>query len=163
MTLAAVSDLALDYAASVPDRGWYFDLVRMAEHLHKDSTPATPALSLIYALDLQLDRIMAESLEKRFARHSQMANLVQDWVAANGFEILAAPGNRSQTVTAVCNTLTLDINEINNYLARQQMRIAGGYGQLKDKTFRIAHMGDTRIEDINTLLKALDEFIAVQH
>ena len=59
-------------------------------------------------------------------------------------EILAAPGNRSQTVTAVCNTLTLDINEINNYLARQQMRIAGGYGQLKDKTFRIAHMGDTR-------------------
>jgi len=163
LALAAVSDRALDYAATVPDRGWYFDLVRMAEHLHKDSTPATPALSLIYALDLQLDRIMAESLEKRFARHSQMANLVQDWVATNGLEILAAPCNRSQTVTAIRNTLSLDINEVNSHLASQHMRIAAGYGQLKDKTFRIAHMGDTRIEDINTLLAALDDFIAVQY
>ena len=106
---------------------------------------------------------MTESLEKRFARHSQMANLVQGWVATNGLEILAAPGSRSQTVTAIRNTLGLDIDEVNSYLARQQMRIAAGYGQLKDKTFRIGHMGDTRIEDINTLLEALDDFIAVQH
>jgi aspartate aminotransferase-like enzyme len=40
------------------------------------------------------------------------------------------------------------------------MQIADGYGKLRGSTFRIAHMGETQIEDINNLLTALDEFIA---
>jgi len=160
IALAALSERALDYARRVPDRGWYFDLVRMAEHLHKDSTPATPALSLIYALDVQLDRIMEEGLENRFARHSQMAALVHEWAYANDLEIFAEEGYRSQTVTAVSNTLGLDMRALNSYLIKKQMRIADGYGHLKGKTFRIAHMGDTRVADIKTLLNALSTFIA---
>jgi aspartate aminotransferase-like enzyme len=160
LALAAVSDRALEYAAGVPDRGWYFDLVRLAKHLHKDSTPATPALSLIYALNQQIDRILAEGLDNRYARHTRMANLVQDWVSAHGFEVFAAPGVRSRTVTAVRNTLDLDIQELNTYLSHKEMRIANGYGQLKDRTFRIAHMGETSTADINSLLSALEEFIA---
>ena len=39
------------------------------------------------------------------------------------------------------------------------MRIANGYGQLKGKTFRIAHMGETTLEDVERLLQAMDEFI----
>ena len=162
LALAAVSGRALDFAKGVPDRGWYFDLVLLAEHLLKDSTPATPAISLIYALDLQLERIFAEGLHERFSRHARMADLVQDWAAGHGLDIFAAEGFRSQTVTAICNTLDLDVLEINNYLLEQQMRIANGYGPLKDKTFRIAHMGDTQIDEITTLLAVLDEFIAGQ-
>jgi aspartate aminotransferase-like enzyme len=161
LALAAVSDRALDFALKVPDRGWYFDLVRLAEHLKKDSTPATPALSLIYALDEQLNRIQAEGLENRFSRHSQMATLVQDWVSAKGLELFAMDGFHSRTVTAVSNTLNLDINALNSFLKKKQMRIANGYGQLKDKTFRIAHMGDTQIDEINALLALLDDFIAI--
>lgn len=160
LALAAVSDRALEFAGSVPDRGWYFDLVRMAEHLLKDSTPATPALSIIYALDKQLDRIMEEGLNNRFARHRKMADIVQDWVPANGFSVFAAAGSRSQTVTAIRNTLDLDINGLNSYLLKKGMRIANGYGKLKDKTFRIAHMGDTQIDEVNALLAALNDFIA---
>ena len=162
LALAALSDRALEFASRVPDRGWYFDLVRMAEHLDRDSTPATPAISLIYALDMQLDRILAEGLEKRFSRHTQMADRVHNWASAHGYQLFAAPGSRSQTVTAICNSLGLDINQVNAYLNKKDMRIANGYGQLKDKTFRIAHMGDTQLEDINTLLDALDDFIDVQ-
>jgi len=160
LALAAVSDRALEFAGSVPDRGWYFDLVRMAEHLLKDSTPATPALSIIYALDKQLDRIMEEGLNNRFARHRKMADIVQDWVPANRFSVFAAAGSRSQTVTAIRNTLDLDINGLNSYLLKKGMRIANGYGKLKDKTFRIAHMGDTQIDEVNALLAALNDFIA---
>jgi len=160
LALAALSDQALDYARRVPDRGWYFDLVRMAEHLKKDSTPATPALSLIYALDVQHDRIMEEGLDNRFARHSQMAALVHEWAYANDLEIFAEEGYRSQTMTAVSNTLRLDVGDLNSYLIKNQMRIANGYGQLKGKTFRVAHMGDTQVADINTLLNALSTYIA---
>ena len=160
LALAAVSDRALTCAQKVPERGWYFDLIRMETHLNKDSTPATPAMSLIFALDMQLDRIINEGLENRFSRHSAMAGQVQDWVLANGFEIFAQEGYRSQTVTTISNTLSLDIAELNTFLMSKGMQIADGYGKLRGSTFRIAHMGETRIEDINNLLTALDEFIA---
>ena len=116
---------------------------------------------MIYALDEQLNRIQAEGLENRFSRHSQMATLVQDWVSAKGLELFAMDGFHSRTVTAVSNTLNLDINALNSFLKKKQMRIANGYGQLKDKTFRIAHMGDTQIDEINALLALLDDFIAI--
>lgn len=160
LALAAVSERALDFAAGVPDRGWYFDLVRMAEHLLKDSTPATPALSLIYALDLQMDRILEEGLDNRFRRHGYMAGLVQDWVSGSNLDLYAQDGNRSQTVTTVSNTLGLDIADLNNHLLERKMLIANGYGKLKGKTFRIAHMGDTQIDQVTALLEALDNYMA---
>jgi len=39
------------------------------------------------------------------------------------------------------------------------MRIANGYGQLKDKTFRIAHMGEIQMEDIEKLIEAMEEYL----
>jgi aspartate aminotransferase-like enzyme len=156
--LAAVSDRALDYAKGVPQRGWYFDLLRMEKHRLKDSTPATPAMSLIYALDVQLDRILAEGLKNRFARHSAMAERVQRWAVERNQELFACEGYRSQTVTTVFNRAGLDISALNKFLLERDMRIANGYGKLKGKTFRIAHMGETRMADIEGLLSALDEF-----
>jgi aspartate aminotransferase-like enzyme len=160
LALGAVSDRALAYAEGVPNRGWYFDLVLMEKHRLKDSTPATPALSLIYALDDQLDRILAEGLEERFARHSAMARQVQAWAAGCNLSLYAPQGFRSQTVTTVNNSLDWDISVLNQFLLRREMRLANGYGPLKGKTFRIAHMGETQLEDIDRLLAALDEFIA---
>ncbi|HEY5671431.1 MAG TPA: alanine--glyoxylate aminotransferase family protein [Anaerolineales bacterium] len=159
LALGAVSDRALAYAEGVPNRGWYFDLVLMEKHRLKDSTPATPALSLIFALDLQIDRIKAEGLENRFARHSAMAERVQSWATQRGLGLHAPEGYRSQTVSAVLNTLEWDIPALNKFLLEREMRIANGYGPLKGKTFRIAHMGETQLDDIQKLLAALDEFI----
>jgi aspartate aminotransferase-like enzyme len=158
--LAAVSDRAMAFAESVPQRGWYFDLVRMEKHHLKDSTPATPAMSLIYALDAQLDRIFAEGLESRFARHTAMANRVQSWAGARGLPLFAREGYRSQTVTTIVNQANLDIPAMNRFLLERDMRIANGYGALKGKTFRIAHMGETRMADIERLLSAMDEYLA---
>ncbi len=158
--LAAVSDRAMAFAEGVPQRGWYFDLVRMEKHRLKDSTPATPAMSLIYALDFQLDRIFAEGLEKRFARHSAMAAQVQAWAQSCGLAVYAPEGYRSQTVTTVVNRANLDVSALNKFLGERGMRIANGYGALKGKTFRIAHMGETQPADIEKLLAALDEYLA---
>lgn len=160
LALAAVSDRAMAYAETVPQRGWYFDLVRLEKHLHKDSTPATPAISLIYALDCQLDRILAEGLEARFARHQAMAHRVQNWALERGLGLFAAEGYRSQTVTTVLNPLNLDIQALNTFLLQHGMRIANGYGALKGKTFRIAHMGGTTLDDIEALLARLDQYLS---
>ncbi len=159
LALGAVSDRAMERAKDVPNRGWYFDFIRLEKHRLKDSTPATPAVSLVYALDYQLDRILKEGLENRFARHEAMAKRVRSWALDRGFKLLAAEGYRSKTVTSIVNEHSLDVNEINEFLLKRDMRIANGYGALKGKTFRIAHMGELQMSDIDTLLAALDEFL----
>jgi aspartate aminotransferase-like enzyme len=157
--LAATSDRALEKAEKVENRGWYFDLVRMEKHRTKNSTPATPATSLINALDFQLDRILAEGVETRFERHTTMATRVRSWALARGFGLFAADGYRSNTVTAVVNSREVDFAAMNTYLMERDMRLANGYGALKDKTFRIAHMGELTMDDIDKLLDAMDTFL----
>lgn len=160
LALGAVSDRAMKKAETVENRGWYFDLVRMEKHRLKDSSPATPAMSLIFALDVQLDRILAEGLEARFARHSAMARRVQDWADEHGLAMYAPEGYRSQTVTTLKNERGWDISALNAFLKERGMRLANGYGPLKNITFRIAHMGETQMSDIDELLAAMEEFLA---
>jgi predicted phosphoserine aminotransferase len=159
LALAAVSDRALEKAKRVENRGWYFDLLRLEEHRLKDSSPATPAMSLIFALDRQLDRILAEGLEKRFARHSAMAKRVQEWADAHDLSMYAPEGYRSQTVTTVKNERNIDLSNLNAFLKQRGMRIANGYGPLKNITFRIAHMGEIQMSDVDTLLEAMEEYL----
>jgi predicted phosphoserine aminotransferase len=159
LALGAVSDRAMKRAEKVENRGWYFDLVRMEKHRLKDSSPATPAMPLIFALDHQLDRILAEGLENRFARHAAMAKRVQDWAEAHDLSMYAPEGFRSQTVTTIKNERGWDISTLNKFLLERGMRIANGYGVLKNITFRIAHMGEIQMEDIDGLLKAMEEFL----
>lgn len=160
MSFAAVSDRALTKAETVENRGWYFDLLRMEKHRVKNSTAMTPTMSLIWALDVQLDRMLAEGLENRYARHAAMAERVQTWAFENGMEPLAAEGYRSKTVSTIKNLRNVDISALNTFLLKKGMRIANGYGDLKNKTFRVAHMGETQMHHIEELLEAFEAFLA---
>lgn len=159
LSLAAASDRAMKKAETVSNRGWYFDLVLMEKHRLKDSTPMTPVMPLIYALDVQLDRILEEGLDNRYARHTAMAKRTQNWATDHGMEPLAPEGFRSKTVSTIKNTKGLDIAALNKFLQTKGMRIANGYGDLKDKTFRIAHMGEITMSDVDALLVNMEEFI----
>ncbi|MEX2162143.1 MAG: alanine--glyoxylate aminotransferase family protein [Anaerolineales bacterium] len=159
LSLAAVNDRAMQKAETVKARGWYFDLVRMEKHRIKDSTPATPAISLVYALDMQLQRILQEGLPARFARHAAMADLAQKWALERGLQLYAPEGYRSKTVTTIDNTRGIDVGKLNAFLGERGMRIANGYGPLKGKTFRIGHMGELGLSDVEELLSVMDEFL----
>ena len=159
MSFAAVSDRCLEKAETVENRGWYFDLLRMEKHRVKNTTAMTPTMSIIWALDVQLNRMLAEGLENRYARHHAMAQRVQTWALENGMEPLAPEGYRSPTVSTIKNLRGVDIAALNEFLLTKGMRIANGYGDLKNKTFRIAHMGETQMHHIDDLLEAFDTFI----
>lgn len=161
LSLASANDRAMKKAETVTNRGWYFDLVRMEKHRLKDSTPMTPVMPLIYALDVQLDRILAEGLENRFARHTAMSKCIQDWAIGHGMNPVTPEPYRSKTVSTIENSKGWDISALNKFLVQRGMRIANGYGILKDKTYRIATMGEITMSDCETLIAALEEFMAL--
>ncbi|MCS6870795.1 MAG: alanine--glyoxylate aminotransferase family protein [Anaerolineae bacterium] len=160
LAFAAVSDRALERAKQVPYRGYYFDFLELEKFLLKNHTPATPNISLLYATDQQLDYMLAEGLEARFARHEEMAQATRDWVAEAGFAMFSEEGYHSPTVTTVANTRRIDVKALNKFLKARGMTISDGYGKLKDSTFRIAHMGDLTLADMHELFAAMNEFLA---
>ena len=163
ISFAAVSDRAMAKAATVPNRGYYFDFLTLEKYLLKNQTPATTAVSLLNALDYQLDRIMEEGVQARFDRHLAMRDRTLEWGISRGFEPIAAEGFRSPTVTSFHNTLNIDIPALNDFLRTKGMFLSNGYGsKLKNISFRIAHMGDMQMEDMEELFTAVDEFIETQ-
>ncbi len=159
LSFAAVSDRVLERAKQVPYRGYYFDFIELEKFLVKNNTPSTPNISLMFATDVELDYILAEGLEARFARHEHMANMTRDWATELGFGLFAEDGYRSPTVTTIANTRKIDVKALNKYLATQGMTLSDGYGKLKDNTFRIAHMGDLTPADMEELFAAVGEFL----
>jgi aspartate aminotransferase-like enzyme len=159
LAFAAVSKYAMERAESISERGYYFDFLLLDKFLQRDMTLATPAISLFYALDVQLEIIRDEGLTERFNRHARLAEFVQTW-AGEHFEPFAADGFRSKTLTTVRNTREIDVAHLNRYLSRHEMLIGNGYGKLKEKTFRIAHMGELRLDELKILLEHIEDFIS---
>ncbi len=161
LAFCSVSERAFQKAERVPARGYYFDFLTLRQYLVKNQTPATPAISLLYALDRQLDDMLAEGMPARFARHLAMRDQTLEWARGHGFTVFAAPGYESPTVTCVNNNLEVAIADLNAHLRAQGMIISNGYGsRLKNKTFRIAHMGDLQPADMTELFAAIDVFLA---
>jgi aspartate aminotransferase-like enzyme len=158
--LIALSERALNVAGSIPNRGWAYDLLRLERLRLRNTVSASLPIPLLYALDVQLDRIQAEGLENRFARHASLSHRLQAWATGRGLPILAAAPHRSHTVTVLENKFGWNIQELNKFLSMRGMKIANGYGKLKDSTLRIASMGETQMYQLEELLSSLDEWIA---
>lgn len=158
LSFAAVSDRALAKAATIKNRGYYFDFIELDKFGQKNNTPSTPAISLLYALDKQLKDMLAEGLDARFARHARLAALTREW-AVETFGLFAEEGYASDTVTTVANTRNIDVGALNKYLAIKGFTISDGYGALKGKTFRIAHMADTTDAELRELLTTINSFL----
>lgn len=162
LAFCAVSQRAMAKAKTVPNRGYYFDFLDLDKYLQKNQTPATTPVSLLYAADVQLDHILAEGMTARIARHLAMRDRTIEWVTGKGFKLFAAPGYESPTVTTAVNNLEIDISALNKFLRGHGMIISNGYGSLKGKSFRIAHMGDLQLADLETLFVAMDTFMETE-
>ncbi|MGC9333004.1 MAG: pyridoxal-phosphate-dependent aminotransferase family protein [Anaerolineae bacterium] len=160
LAVCAVSERARQRALEVPNRGHYFAYDQMDKKYEGHQTPATPAISLIQALNKQMDDILAGGLEERFARHIEMAHIVREWARKN-FALYGDERYLSNTVTNVENTRGISVAGLNEELAKRGAMISNGYGDLKEKCFRIAHMGDLTVADINWLLNQIDDILGL--
>ena len=160
LTVCAVSERARQRGKAIPHHGHYFAYDIMDKHYEKFQTPATPAISLIQALNKQMDDILASGLENRWARHAEMAEYVRGW-ARKYFKIYGDERFASNTVTNVENTRGISVSDLNKELGKRGAMISNGYGDLKDKCFRIAHMGDLTLGDLQWLTAQINEILGL--
>src|SRR5499427_6899109 len=85
LTVFTCSPAALAKAATLKDRGYYFDFVEFQKNAEQNMTPSTPSIGHVYALASKLEDIFAEGLEARFLRHATLAQLTRQWAEKHGF------------------------------------------------------------------------------
>jgi aspartate aminotransferase-like enzyme len=163
LAFASVSEQALEKAITVEGRGYYFDIVDLAKMYDTNQTPYTPAISLMFALKERLSQMLAEGMEARFNRHIKLKEITTAWAKENGFELFADQKYASNTITCVTNTKNIDMKTVKAKMLEKGFAIDAGYGKLNAKlneegkptTFRIPHMGDLTIEELNEFLEVL--------
>ena len=159
------SPAALAKAATIKDRGYYFDFVEFQKNAEGSMTPSTPSISHTYALSSKLDEFFAEGLEARYARHLQTNQMTRDWAAKHGFTLFPEKGYESITLTCINNGAkpggrTVDVAKLQKLVKEQGFLIDGGYGKIKGTTFRLSNMGDETPATMNALYTALDKAMA---
>jgi aspartate aminotransferase-like enzyme len=158
LAVCAVSPRAMERAKTIPFRGYYFDFIENEKFAIKNNTPATPSISHLYALDAQMDCMLAEGFENRFARHTAMAEHTRAW-ARKYFAMFGDERHLSITVSNISNTRGIDVSGLNKELGKRGAEISDGYGPFKGKCFRIGHMGDHTLDDVKWLLGEIEDIL----
>lgn len=159
LAVAAVSNRAMEKAKTVPYRGYYFDFVAWAKSAEKNQTLVTPNIPHIMALNYQCEKLVKEGMENVWKRHREMGDFARSWAKEN-FDLFCEEKYASNTLTTIKNTKGINVAETIKAIQEKHNTIFGnGYGELKEQTFRIAHMGDINLDDLKELLAWIDEEI----
>jgi alanine-glyoxylate transaminase/serine-glyoxylate transaminase/serine-pyruvate transaminase len=125
-------------------QSWYFDLTTAMNYWGKDRLyHHTPPISLIFALREAMRLVMEEGLEARWERHRMNQLALIAGLEAMGLKLLVEnPADRLPTVTAVMIPGGVDDAKVRNQLLDEfNIEIAGGFGPIKGKIWRVGLMG----------------------
>ncbi len=149
LALISVSKKAKNVIKNSQNRYYYFDILK---ELNSNGGSYTPAVTLIYGLNLSLKKLLKEGLSNVFARHSLLANATREAVKSLGLELLAKrPVN---SLTAI--KMPVDSTEIIKRMNSMGVYVSNGQGSLKGKIVRISHMGYIDKPDILLAISTLE-------
>lgn len=155
ISVFAVSERAMKRAEATPYRGLYFDFLQYREQAKTGGSAYTPPISLCYALAKQLDFILREEgLEARWQRHAAMRDRIRERSAKYAVP-MSEGAHASWTITAF-EPLDRDAKSVVADMKSRGYILGGGYGEWKDSTFRIGHMGDMTMRDLDAMLDVLE-------
>jgi predicted phosphoserine aminotransferase len=164
LALGVASQRMLERAKGIPERGMYLDVLAFDKAAADAQPTNTPAISLLYALEAQIARIVEEGgVEARWQRHQRMREMVENWVdeqgGRRGFRFLPREGRRSWTVSCLRVPEGINGREIARTMLDAGWIIGSGYGELKQSTIRIGHMGDHSTTGLEEVLAQLENAV----
>src|SRR3989440_448951 len=158
LMMIAASPRAWEASKSAKLPRFYFDWASSRKMLEIGQHPTTPPLSIFYALDLALEKMLAEGREAIFLRHQHIGDYVRQRAKDMGLRLLADHANASNTVTAILTPEDIDTKAMLKKL-REQDRVVLGGGQehLDGKIFRVGHLGFFQEADLAEAMDAVEK------
>ena len=147
-----------------PPSSYYGDIKRWLPILQEPTKYfATPAVNMFYALHESCRMILSEGLEERFKRHAKLASAFRAGLKAIGLQLLCEDAVASNTLTVAYHPKGVSDGEFRRSMAEDYgVAVAGGLGPLKDKAFRVGHMGNVNSSDILATLSAIEGSLGKQ-
>ena len=167
----AISQRAWEIMDAKPQRnhGWYLNLQTWRQFADEwaewHPSPVTMATSNVLALKTGLRSLLADGIEERIERYTQLALQLRDGVRRLGLQPFTPDDQLAPVVTAIYGPEGVPTGEIVQYLFEEhEIKIIGGLGEgLKDRIFRVGHMGPMiNEEDIDAILQGLAQFLQIQ-
>lgn len=158
MAMVSISEEGWKAHANAKMPHFYWDFTRAKSYYEKGQNPWTPAVSIVFALQVSLDMMIKEGLPSIFTKQAKIGNLTREGVKSLGLSLFADPKYASNTVTAVASPDGIDANVLRRILEKEhQVILAGGQQTLDGKIFRIGHLGYVSEADIEKVMSALKE------
>jgi alanine-glyoxylate transaminase/serine-glyoxylate transaminase/serine-pyruvate transaminase len=127
---------------TTPVQSWYLDLQLLDTYYTGHKYHHTASATLFYALREALAMVAEEGLEQRWERHRRNHLAFVAGIEAMGLEMLVAEGHRLWTLNTPRVPAGVDEAKVRQFLLEERdMEIAGGFGPLAGKIFRIGLMG----------------------
>jgi aspartate aminotransferase-like enzyme len=156
MAVVSVSEEAWRAYAVAKMPRYHWDFGKAKSYLERGQTPWTPAVSIVFALQVALDMMLKEGLSNIFARHARVGRAARKGVKALGFSLFPEEKYASDTVTAVAAKSGLDVKKLLKILREEHgIVLSGGQQKLEGKIFRIGHLGWVNEDDIADVISAL--------
>jgi aspartate aminotransferase-like enzyme len=160
-SMLALSDRAWQAAELATMPRFYLDLRKARKASEEGSTPWTPPVPILTALERASDNYLREGRSAAFSRHARYAAAVRAGCIAIGLSLFAKPEWYSQTVTAVCAPQGVDVKALITALReRYGIVVGGGQQKLDGKIFRIGNMGALAERDLIGAIGALELCLA---
>lgn len=152
-----VNKRAKKYMMENPPSTMYFNLSRYFKYYEEAKhTPFTPALPLLYAYREALSMILEEGLDARIRRHRICSQALYSGLSAIGLTPFAKEADRSTVVVALNYLEGLEDKKFRNTLAEKfRVLVAGGFGNLKGKVFRVGCMGEVNKYHVMRTISAI--------
>ncbi len=161
LAMVSVSDEALKRSESMENKGWYFDFKLYEKYQREQSSTAmTPVIPQIAALNKELEIIEKEGgKKKRFELYFKRMQRIRKGVESLGLSLFPKAGCESLTIACVNAPKRISGLQVYEQMRERGFELAKGYGELKERTFRIGNMGYIHLEDIDEMLHALGEIL----
>ncbi len=153
----SISPKAKKHMIANPPPTFYFNLARYFKYYDDvKETPFTPALPLLHAFREALDMILEEGMEARIKRHRICSDAFYSGLSAMGLSPFAKPDARSTVVIALNYLQGLEDKTFRSTLSEKfRVLVAGGFGELKGKVFRIGCMGEVHRYHVMRTISAI--------
>jgi aspartate aminotransferase-like enzyme len=138
---------------------FYWDFAEARTWAAKGQTPWTPAVSVLYGLEVGVRRLTDEGRQRTWTRHAAVANGVQAGLEALGFELVAPAAHRSHTVTAAWVPDGLDWGPFNAAMRERGLVVAGGQGKWTGRILRFGHMGEVGYDEMADAFRVMGEVL----